>query len=658
MKPAYGDESGLVLLFITEEDFLNETASTIAQRALLAGLSEFGIASQVICRSDQVAPEPVALAKNPADEGTAARATGGQSAPLSPNFQLDRPNAAAAHQSPPESAEDGLASDLGVLVAAALDRQRADLAVIRSGTNTAQVLAACRTRDVPTAVIWDGGDPLGARRLAGADAILASSQAVADYLREAFGLPAVVMPPLVLEPEVRAGATASHIVFDGSLPNSGFYVFAQIAAEIDRRRPNTPVTILGPDGALESTTGSLVAPGVDEATRAAKRNPQDIWPHARVLLAPLLDWQRTPFSALTAMSYGVPILISDRGPVAEWFGEGALVLPLPSRLLGAAPMPVQAADVATWVETVLRLYDDAAFAARQRSLAVASARRFSAETLVAEYAQFFEQVARKHSRRPAPTNGQLQIDPFVSRTERLAVNHPWPSQPPPGRRRSCVLVPHLNGIDWECEQGLRHLDASGVRVVRRGGCSAIDVARNEMLSDALHDEAESILFIDSDIGFDPQDALNLLARPEDVVAAIYAKKNHREMASIFADGVKQVMFGGNASGLYPLKFAAAGFLRIRAQVLRRMIAELRLPLCNTHWGRGVWPFFQPVIVPHGNEGLHYLGEDWAFSHRLAEIGVTPLADTSIRLWHWGRYGFSWEDAGQDASRYANYLYHF
>jgi hypothetical protein len=159
-------------------------------------------------------------------------------------------------------------------------------------------------------------------------------------------------------------------------------------------------------------------------------------------------------------------------------------------------------------------------------------------------------------------------------------------------------------------------------------------------------------------GFDPQDALNLLARPEEVVAAIYAKKNHREMASLFAADVTQVMFGRNASGLYPLMFAAAGFLRIRAQALRRLIAELRLPLCNTRWGRGVWPFFQPIIVPHGNEQLHYLGEDWAFSHRLAEIGVTPLADTSIRLWHWGRYGFGWEDAGRDVSRYANYTYCF
>src|SRR5262252_6446174 len=73
------------------------------------------------------------------------------------------------------------------------------------------------------------------------------------------------------------------------------------------------------------------------------------------------------------------------------------------------------------------------------------------------------------------------------------------------RGEAVVLVPHLNGIEGECEQGLGQLEAEGVRVVRRGGCSAIDVARNELISGVLHEGAESILFIDSDVGFDPAD---------------------------------------------------------------------------------------------------------------------------------------------------------
>ena len=172
--------------------------------------------------------------------------------------------------------------------------------------------------------------------------------------------------------------------------------------------------------------------------------------------------------------------------------------------------------------------------------------------------------------------------------------------------------------------------------------AAIDVARNRMASEAMNEGAESIFFIDADLGFDPVDALRLLARPEPVVSGVYAKKANREFASIFADGVDEVVFGAHAFGLYPLKYAATGFLRIKASVLRRMIEELDLPECNTHWGQGIWPFFRPEIAPHGEGKVHYLGEDWAFSHRLARIGVTPMADTSIRLWHYGRYGYGWE----------------
>ena len=211
-------------------------------------------------------------------------------------------------------------------------------------------------------------------------------------------------------------------------------------------------------------------------------------------------------------------------------------------------------------------------------------------------------------------------------------------------------------MDWECEQGLRRLEEGGITVIRRVGSSAIDVARNDLISTALHDGFESIMFINADIGFEPLDVFRLFARPEPVVCGVYAKKGRRGLASHFATGITEILFGPDAPGLYPALFAATGFLRIKTPVLRLMIAKLGLPICNTKWGRGVWPFFMPLIVPQAGGHLHYLGEDWAFSHRLEQIGVTPLADTSIRLWHWGRHPYGWEDAGSDPSRHRSYRF--
>jgi hypothetical protein len=255
-----------------------------------------------------------------------------------------------------------------------------------------------------------------------------------------------------------------------------------------------------------------------------------------------------------------------------------------------------------------------------------------------------------------PTLATFFSIPFARKARIMEPNDQVPATEAFNYSQAVVHVPHLNGIEGECEQGLGQLEAAGVRVIRRGGCSAIDVARNELISEALHDGYQAMLFIDSDIGFDPQDALRLLSRPEPVISGVYGKKGMRELASVFADGTKEILFGPEAPGPYPLKYAATGFLRIQASVLRRMIRELKLPLCNTHWGRGMWPFFQPTIVSQGADKVHYLGEDWAFSYRLSQIGITPLADTSIRLYHWGRYGYTWEEAGSSPTRYRSYNY--
>jgi hypothetical protein len=224
-----------------------------------------------------------------------------------------------------------------------------------------------------------------------------------------------------------------------------------------------------------------------------------------------------------------------------------------------------------------------------------------------------------------------------------------PHEPSKDRSKFIVLVPHLGGIEGPCESGLKDLELAGVRVIRRQGSSQIDLARSDMMSEALHDGYESILFIDADIGFNATDAIRLMERPEPVVAGVYAKKGPREVTSIFAEGTKCVLFGPDAKELYPLKYAATGFLRVRSEVLRLMIEKLRLPLCNTLWNRGMWPFFLSMIVPQGEGKFHYLGEDWSFSYRLSQIGVTPMADTSFRLSHYGPYPYSWEDVSDQAA---------
>ncbi len=495
------------------------------------------------------------------------------------------------------------------------------------------VVQLCRERGIISVFLihnFHFGDP---EHFNAVDRTLVASSFAAKYYREALGLNCHVLPYLI---DWRRIAQVNHhpryITFVNPSQEKGVYPFARIADELGRRRPDIPILVVESRG-TEATVAGCGLELKDHGTvhfMAHTADPRDFWSVTKVCLLPSVWWENQPLVAVEAMVNGIPVVGSDRGGIPETLGDAGIVLPLPERITQATRMLPTAEEVAPWVEVVIRLWDDSEFYEEHRRKALVEAKRWDPAVLEPRYVEFFRNLKPGTKREPTI---------------------------PPGRAKSVVLVPYLSGIEPECEDSLRKLEASGVRVVRSGGNSAIDVARNQLASDALHDGFESIFFIDADLGFDPLDALRLLARPEPVVSGVYAKKGSREFASIFADGVTEVVFGANAFGLYPLKYAATGFLRIKATVLRRLIDKLDLPHCNTHWGRGKWPFFEPMVVPQGDGRHHYLGEDWAFSHRLARIGVTPMADTSIRLWHYGRYAYGWEDAGIETKRFATFTHH-
>jgi hypothetical protein len=220
--------------------------------------------------------------------------------------------------------------------------------------------------------------------------------------------------------------------------------------------------------------------------------------------------------------------------------------------------------------------------------------------------------------------------------------------PPPAAKvwpRWIVSVPFHTFIDPSCDHCLRELERLGIKVSRSVGASAIDITRNLLASEALDAGYESLLFIDADIAFHPEDVVKILKRPEAVVAGVYASKviGRGQINARFGAVEGKVRFGEWADRLYPLEAVGAGFLRIKTDVLRQMIQKLELPVCRMA-GRYGWPFFLPVVVEEEGE-VRYLGEDYSFIWRCRQIGIVPLADTSIRLMHMGSYPYGWEEAG-------------
>jgi hypothetical protein len=225
-------------------------------------------------------------------------------------------------------------------------------------------------------------------------------------------------------------------------------------------------------------------------------------------------------------------------------------------------------------------------------------------------------------------------------------------RPPLDPSRCVVLVPYTGAILPECEEGLRALERRGYQVRRVGGYAAIDQGRNQLATDALVEGFEETLWIDSDIGFHPDDVETLRRHGVPIVGGLYPLKGVRGLAAHVLPGTKAVRFGADG-GLLELLYAGAGFLLVRREVYLAVQLQERLPVCNERFGRPMVPYFEPTSAPDG-DGCWYLAEDFAFCARARRCGYKILVDTTLRLWHVGTYRYGWEDAGTARPKFASF----
>jgi Phytanoyl-CoA dioxygenase (PhyH) len=230
-------------------------------------------------------------------------------------------------------------------------------------------------------------------------------------------------------------------------------------------------------------------------------------------------------------------------------------------------------------------------------------------------------------------------------TQGKRVAHEKPSSP----SRCAVLVPIGAGIERDCELALQALKERGYRVMRLYGHSAIDQARSVLATNALDEGYDELMWIDADVGFDPDDVERLRAHELPISCGIYPKKGPRELAFSPLPTTKRLPFGANG-GLHEVLYVGTGFLHTRREVYEDVQRVCALPDCNQRFDQHVIPYFLPMLVPDG-DGSWYLGEDFAFCERARRAGYRIIADTTIRLRHIGRYAYTWDDAaGPQRSR--------
>ncbi len=196
-----------------------------------------------------------------------------------------------------------------------------------------------------------------------------------------------------------------------------------------------------------------------------------------------------------------------------------------------------------------------------------------------------------------------------------------------------------------------------LQVVLQNGDSLIPRARQDILTQFLEQrEATHLLFIDADIGFEPDQVFRLMQFNEDCTAAVYPHKwmNPAKLKALAAQGkdfsdaaalsyVYEPQSGAKAKsrkGFITVRYAGTGFLMLRRSMVTAMMEKYKELRFSGNFVAGDQlagsknrcALFNCMIDPETNE---YLSEDYSFCRRWLDMGGEIWADTQSRLTHTG-----------------------
>ncbi len=200
--------------------------------------------------------------------------------------------------------------------------------------------------------------------------------------------------PVRLDRVIAEDADPTYVTFVNPQPEKGAAVFARIALELGRRRPEVPLLVVEGRGTADGLARVPVdLSGLTNLHRMANTpDPRAFYRVSRVVLVPSLWRESLGRVAVEAMANGIPVLASDRGALPETLGDAGFVLTIPERYTASSAAVPTPREVAPWVAIVERLWDDPQFEARHRALARAEARRWDASLLVGRYETLFRSM--------------------------------------------------------------------------------------------------------------------------------------------------------------------------------------------------------------------------------------------------------------------------
>jgi hypothetical protein len=221
---------------------------------------------------------------------------------------------------------------------------------------------------------------------------------------------------------------------------------------------------------------------------------------------------------------------------------------------------------------------------------------------------------------------------------------------------------------FKLQQLMRGYRDFNLKVLFKDGDALITRARASLISQFLEDAgATHLLFVDADIGFEPEQVRRLIECGADICAAVYpikridwervkstietARPNPAAAALNYVFEVDDPNAVTASAGFVKVRYAGTGFLMIRRGALERMCArypQLRYKRDHSMDAATAsnkrFALFECMIAEDGT----YLSEDFAFCKRWTDMGGEIWADLSSKLTHVGPLAFCGDLSSQFA----------
>jgi glycosyltransferase involved in cell wall biosynthesis len=189
-----------------------------------------------------------------------------------------------------------------------------------------------------------------------------------------------------------------YLTFVNPQPDKGVFLFARIAAELARQRPDIPLLVVEGRGKADwlYRTGLELASLGNVYVMANTPDPRDFYQVSRVVLMPSLCRESFPRVAVEALINGIPVLASARGGLPETLEQAGFLFDVPEQYTPETRLVPSAEEVAPWIETIIRLWDDASFYDQERRRCLAAAEAWRPERLLPRFEEFFARVLSSH----------------------------------------------------------------------------------------------------------------------------------------------------------------------------------------------------------------------------------------------------------------------